>query len=280
MSGQFGKFDFSLSNRFANTLGNSHHGGGFSTGGSTGTPVAPIIPPSSIGTGLKAWFRADSGVTLNTTNVASYADKSGAGITPTFGQDNPTMQPAFLATGINSLADIVYDGVDDFLSGSNSLYGTTTGVSLFGIIQTTYIGTQFVWGMQYNAYHYALFINVNGSQVGQLSFFPADGPNVVVSPARYDDGLPHCFIGTYDGVTGATALYVDNGSTPVATLAGSPLTITNGVADKNAMGSSVGAAANDRPYKGHLPEVGAYDNALAAPDIVSLMRYLKSRAGI
>lgn len=278
MSGQFGKFDFSLSNRFANTLGNSHHGGGFSSGGSAGAAPVPVLPPTAIGTGLKAWFRADSGVTLNTTKVASYADKSGAGITPTFGQDDTSLQPTWTSSGINSLPDIVFGG-GTFLSGSSALYGTT-GVTIFGIMKTTSIGTMFLWGMQYNQYHYALFMNSDGAHQGQLSFFPSDNLNVVPTPSTYHDGLPHCFVGTFDSNTGACALYVDNGVTPVTSIIGSPTLIGNGVQDKNAMGSSVGAVGNDRVFNGNIPEVGAYDNPLSAPDVASLMSYLRSRAGI
>lgn len=221
------------------------------------------------------WFRADLGMTLSGSDVSTWADQSMAGIAPTMTPLNAS--PQYEASGINGLPDLTFDGMTQSLVGTSSILGTTA-ITLFGIFKTSSTTTQFIWGMQYNDYHYSIFINTDVGHPGQLFFF--DGAaHSIISPASVADGLPHVFIATYDSGTGDMNLYIDNGITPVATGTGSGV-IGNGVADLNAIGSSTGASANDRIFNGSIAEVGSYSVAIGSSDIIALMNYLKDRAGI
>jgi hypothetical protein len=225
---------------------------------------------------LTSWFRADLGMTLSGSDVVTWIDQSGAGIQPSL---SPLIaSPQYEASGINGLPDLTFVAASSqSLVGTNALLGTT-GVTLFGIFRTTSAGVHCIWGMQYNAYHYAIFLNVNSVTAGQLWFYDGNADHVI-SPATYNDGAPHCFVSTYDSGSGDMKLYVDNGSTPVVTGTGSG-TIQNTAGDLNAIGSSTGASANDRYFSGSIAEVGSYSAALASVNVAKLMSYLKTRAGI
>lgn len=223
---------------------------------------------------LTSWFKADEGITLNSGNVSNWTDVSYEGKTD-MAQPTAAAQPLFVSSGMNSLPDLSLSG-STWLYGSSTVLGTT-GVTLFGIFKTSSNGTMLVFGMQYNDYHHALFMNGNGSSIGQLFFTVVDGASITISTAAYNDNNPHCFICTYNGSD--VRIYVDDPTTAVATGSTSG-NITNFNGDLNAIGSSTGAGpVNDRYFIGHISEVGSYSSALDAPSIVSLMMYLRGRAG-
>lgn len=224
-----------------------------------------------------SWFRADLGITLNGSTVASWADNSRAAICPTLEQSDDSLQPTYIASGINSLPDIQFhDVTNSYLYGSTDLLGTT-GITLFVTFKTSNSGTEFIWGMQYNDYHYSIFMNPDASHPGQVSFFNGNA-DFAMSPLTYNDNQPHVLIASYDSTSGDIKLYIDS-TTPIATATGSG-TIQNSVADKNSVGSSTGSAANDRYFTGHIPELGSYSRAITPSEVASLMTYLKDRAGI
>lgn len=78
--------------------------------------------------GATAWWLASYGITLNGSNVASQLDKSGNGYTAS--QATSTKQPAFTASGVNSLNSITYAAAaspgGDYLS-ANALSTLFTG---------------------------------------------------------------------------------------------------------------------------------------------------------
>lgn len=236
---------------------------------------APAFTPLSIA-GLTSWFRADLGMTLSGADVTTWDDQSAAGILPTL---TPLLaSPQYVASGINGNPDLNYTAAStQSLKGSTTVLGTTA-VALFGIFKSSGIGIYLLWGMQYNFYHHAVFMNYSGANAGKLSLLDGSGVEIQ-SPATYNNGAPHVFVGTYTSVGGAMALYVDDGASPVVTGTGSGA-IANAALDKNAVGGSTGAAASDRYFNGSIPEVGSYNVVPSGPDIISLVNYLKTRAGI
>jgi hypothetical protein len=59
------------------------------------------------------WLRADSGVTINTTLVANWADWTGSGKSAY--QTNPVKQPQYIPSGINNLPLVHFDGVQNYM---------------------------------------------------------------------------------------------------------------------------------------------------------------------
>jgi len=65
---------------------------------------------------IRLWLDAALGVTLNGSNVSSWADQSGYGYDASQGTaDN---QPLYVASGVNGLPSIRFDGSNDYLGGS------------------------------------------------------------------------------------------------------------------------------------------------------------------
>lgn len=73
---------------------------------------------------LKAWYKADAGVTLNGSTVSAWADQSGNGYN--LSQATAANQPTFVSNSQNGLPAIQFDGTNDILSiatGSNITVG-------------------------------------------------------------------------------------------------------------------------------------------------------------
>lgn len=117
---------------------------------SGGPPWNPLLL-----TGRTAWFRADQGVTLNTTTVSSWAAIDYPSIT--FAQATAAKQPLFVAAGgadFGGNAHILWDGVaspnnDGLVGPAWSTFCSTTKGAIFMVmsIDTGYTAaTDYCWG--------------------------------------------------------------------------------------------------------------------------------------
>lgn len=86
----------------------------------TGAPVSTAFSPLSLGN-LKAWYKADSGVTLNSSTVSQWNDNSG--YNNHLKQSTATNQPTFVSSGVNGLPSISFDGTNDVLACDASITG-------------------------------------------------------------------------------------------------------------------------------------------------------------
>lgn len=92
--------------------------------------------PTELGSALlTAWYDAADGntITLNGTNVAQWADKSGNSGRD-LSQATASNQPLYSATGMNGLATVTFDGVADRLTGTLT---TATSVSAVVLVRFT-----------------------------------------------------------------------------------------------------------------------------------------------
>lgn len=73
--------------------------------------------------GLEAWFRSDRGITLNGSDVSTWADQSGNGNDLSQGSDSK--QPLFNAidSNFNGRPSLTFDGIDDFLRSADFASG-------------------------------------------------------------------------------------------------------------------------------------------------------------
>lgn len=86
----------------------------------TGTPVSTAFNPIALGN-LKAWYKADSGVTLNGSTVSQWNDNSG--YDNHLKQPTATNQPTFIASAKNGLPSVSFDGSNDVLACDASVTG-------------------------------------------------------------------------------------------------------------------------------------------------------------
>lgn len=70
-------------------------------------------------TNLKLWVKSDTGITLNGSNVAAWADQSGNG--NNLIQGTALNQPAYVANQLNGYGSVQFDGINDKLVASFSL---------------------------------------------------------------------------------------------------------------------------------------------------------------
>ena len=85
------------------------------------TPSFAQNTPTTV-PGLKVWLKADTGITLNAGNVASWADVSGNGNNAT--QANPPNQPEYVSAAFNGKPVVRF--TDDFLQTPAFNIGTRT----------------------------------------------------------------------------------------------------------------------------------------------------------
>lgn len=68
--------------------------------------------------GCRVWLRADLGVTLNGATVSAWANQADAAFLASVAQAVAANQPTFLASGINGLPSVVWDGALKWLTGT------------------------------------------------------------------------------------------------------------------------------------------------------------------
>ena len=117
--------------------------------------------------GLKLWLAGNrSPFTLNSGNVSQWDDISGSGNHAT--QATATLQPAYVASGINGLPGIKGDGTDDLLEISNTFNNDhlfdATVKSVFAVFRTgstTQSNKRVFIGQQGSSSRLGLFLGVN-----------------------------------------------------------------------------------------------------------------------
>jgi hypothetical protein len=87
---------------------------------------APVVgggafTPASLGSALKAWYVADTGITLATTKVTTWDDQSGNGFHLTQGTD--AQRPTYNATGFNGLPTVEFSGAGGICIQNTSFTG-------------------------------------------------------------------------------------------------------------------------------------------------------------
>ena len=99
---------------------------------------------------LRAWYKADVGITLNVTTVSQWNDQSGGG-NHLIGTS--TAQPLYVASSLNGLPTILFDGINDSLRMASPITGFTN-VTYFIVIKRNSSALGVSIGGDANNYHY------------------------------------------------------------------------------------------------------------------------------
>lgn len=230
--------------------------------------AGPTMPPTG---DLTLWLRSDLGVTTSDAGVALWKDQSpGAN---DFAQADGKSQPTRVASGLNGLPLIQFDGLDDSLIGpTSSRIRTASGVTVVAVIEpltlrrnamSAYL-SDCVFGDQ-GAYWGFSVDSASGMRAYNYTTSLAQTGPQAISPA-----LPYIVTLRHDGVTLSLRLNNDAPSS-IATGPTSDLTrvLTLGAGYTPGLNSNVAVG-----------EVLGYGKALP-PDIEQLARdYLKRRWGL
>jgi len=129
------------SESMAGSLGDSGAGGEAGTGGTGGSGAEAGVPsmagnggvtvePSPIPlAGLALWLRADHGVQQRDGGVIEWVDQSGQ--KSNAAQPDIPARPAYLATGLNGLPTLDFDGQEDFLRFASGFGDFSHGLAAF-----------------------------------------------------------------------------------------------------------------------------------------------------
>lgn len=240
-----------------------------------GSQVAAVATPAFAPTdilGLKAWWdAAAANITKDGSNfVSSWADKSGS--TRTAAQATGASQPLWVASGVNGIPVVRFDGSDDQLT------FTTTALaaySLFVVMKTISVVKQYSGPLGWR-------------KTGEAGFqFPSEA--TVFEGA----GLWQPHLVQWNGAAETANI----SAAPKVTIANNTFNIHNFVSTPNYYqdgtlgtmpnggGSGYGPdnAAIGKAYdfwNGDVAEILVYDSVLSSTDRASVITYLKAKFGI
>lgn len=238
-----------------------------------------VFAPLAV-TGLKGWYDATRGVTLNGSTVSQWSDISGNNNHAT--QGTAANQPTYVAatSGVNGNAYLSFDGTNDYLSANGlatTLTGNDTPFTIFMVTAATdTLGnyTPFSAGNTASNNNYLLFFDASVS--ASTSQLWAERQDSVPTTQSANSG------GTTFGTSTKVLSYVFSGTTVSAWL--------NGTLAINGAALNVGSLTLDRAtiggwgriavsafYKGKICEILIYNSALGSTDRQSIEGYLTSK---
>lgn len=112
--------------------GDAGHDGGRGAGGDGG--IRDAGRPSPIAsTGPLLWLRADRGVVQTGGRVSAWEDQSGQHRDAT--QSAPELRPELVASALNGMPAVSFDGIDDYLDLPSGFDDFSKGVTIFAVVQ-------------------------------------------------------------------------------------------------------------------------------------------------
>jgi hypothetical protein len=229
-------------------------------------------PPT---TGLKAWFKADAGVTASGSNVTAWADQSGNGFD--LSQPGGTDQPQLVSSAVNGLPGISFEGPT-----FNAILGNPTA-----LVIPTFDGARHVFYVAKTSTSVSL--PWYGGCVVEFNHGPGSvymddcfgGPNpyttstAIATGFNQTFGQPYLFDQGRDVAAGSLFFNVNGVSqTPLST------TLPDG--DGTQPGLYVGCDVENAQgaYLGVICELLIFDHVLAGADLAAARTYLTNRYGI
>lgn len=243
----------------------------------TGTGIAPtrsvfltsppIWSPTNIA-GCKLWLKADAGITKDGSDAVSvWADQSGNGNDATQGTGD--YQPLWVDATLNGKPVIRFDGINDFLSGSDA--GMPTGdVTVFAVVKSIENPIPL---SHFNVFFSYGNITITGG---------------LVTEGFYNDGLNNREVvftqnGDYVAIYDQTGIYIQTsmvriGSSYVFRSGVSSATKTMTTATALFHGIFVGSLSTTTFFANvEIAEIIIYNTALSDPDRVLVENYLNAK---
>lgn len=217
---------------------------------------AASFTPKSIAT-IRAWYRADLGVTLNGSTVSAWADQSGNAYNLT--QSTAGQQPLYSASDAawSNKPSIAFDGVDDVLQLNGEVVPTGSDWSIW--IACNIVGGFYAIG-QYYATAYAFYNHANPGLDGATGAFSSS-----LTPAS-------AWTVTYDNTSKVASEFQKTTAKGTQTVT----TLWSGAGSHFHVGAANNGAA---PVQMTVVEVAVFSSKLSAAQISQLATYA-SRYGL
>ena len=238
--------------------------------------VEAVWTPADLGSALKLWLKADTGITLNGGDVAAWADQSGNGTHVT--QGTGANQPAYQATGFNGLPTVNFTAAN-----ADVLRSGATAMTLGNATASFFVVGQMLTGTL--SYGRALSFLGPGDTVDYAD--PGSASCII------RDDVANAFITYAGGATRCTAvalslatnyrigmIYGGASVTPyLNNVAGTPGAYSTAFDATGKIG--VGGDANTGSnWAGPISEVVITNTALSSGDRLSLDNYFKTKWGL
>ena len=251
------------------------------------TPLSTWTPVASIA-GLQLWLDASDASTLfNSTSggslvgagsaVARWEDKSGNARHAT--QATSGARPVRRASGLNGLGALEFDGADDWLSTSASVFSGLTSLSWFAVVKNDDSGAnnRAVFGDRVNGEDGGLFF----TKIGTSSILYSRGSANASTRVDVSEAVsfPTTAMMASMVTTSSTGTAKRNGAS-----AGTNTTQTASVAYLNTTAIGNSLASNGEPsslwWDGLICEIIVYNTALSDANRSAVESYLMSKWGI
>lgn len=223
-----------------------------------------------------AWYKADSGVTLNGSTVSAWADQSGNG--NNLSQATAANQPTFESAGLNSRASILFDGTNDSLASANVDLTGTGALSAFVVLQQTSLTNSTYYFLTQSAAFtnvFAMNANFNGS-------WSAENNNAAYSVCSNTSIAP-TLNATYLTGTVNRARTTNECTLRINSIAVTSNSVYNGNNTNNFGNTPLvmgGYPVGNLWVKARISEVIFFNSELSAGNITLVENYLKTRYGL
>ena len=204
--------------------------------------------------------------------VSQWNDKSGNARHAS--QGNTSFQPGRTGT-INSLATVVFDGTNDFLSCALPTAVVTSGPwTAFAVVRPLSVaGDRNILDSD-GTRRTAQFLRTSGTAAQSIPFNTAGSPFTDAAGVTLSTSTNYQFTARLDATTIET--WVDNSSNGATAVTGS-LQVSNA---SSLLGIGCTNPASPSQYwNGHIAEVAIYDAALSTTDRESVQTYLRTKWG-
>jgi hypothetical protein len=233
--------------------------------------------PLSLGSALKFWVKADTGITLNGSDVSNWADQSGNGCD--VAQGTAANQPAYNATGFNGLPTVSFTlaNAECLLSAATALALGNATASFFIVGQMVAVGSysrfiSFLKNGGANDYNEAGSIAAVLENSSGESFYAYAENATRGGPTTLTAGVNYRFGNILDG---ANLTPYSNNSAGTAAAYSTALAATG----KVAIGCNASNTA-DGLLSGLISEVVITNTALSSGDRNSLDAYFTTKWGL
>lgn len=239
------------------------------------------VSPGAVN-GLRAWLRADSGITVSV-GVSAWSDLSGSG--NDFVQVSSIYQPAFMPVDgtFGGRPSVVFDGTDDFLQGPSDATFTNnaaTWIAVFATDPAQTSGTVLTLGATGTSPYndgWRLDVAQNGTisdQYVRAYAMSASAPVYTPDSLRYTLGAPNVAVGHWSQSQTYVQLFLNGVPSVPTALAPDVMS--------NLYQMRIGAHnfANAFFFKGKVAEVIVYNQAISSSDLQGVECYLQVRYGI
>ncbi|MHB9026326.1 MAG: glycosyl hydrolase family 28-related protein [Armatimonadota bacterium] len=210
------------------------------------------VPPTN---GLAMWLRADAGVTLNGSTIATWGDVSGAG--HSVAQATASYQPTFVSSSMNGKPAAHFDASNDYLQGAAALDLRNSAYSIFVVAKPT------------------------AGDGGYLTYLASEGLRYQSNNLFYKNGgglfYTYSTIATLQEATrtsgGVVTVYENGAQKATGTLSTGSTNCTN----FRLGGDGLSGIGGFDGYNGDIAEVIVYNTALSAADRQAAETYLRNK---